>query len=63
MRDRCGGLNPKPVLNRFLYLWLLKDFIWIQNYYELGLIAIGVTAFWWLVCLFALLRARKVTEI
>jgi hypothetical protein len=46
----------------FLYLWLFKDFIWIQNYYELGLIAIGVVAFWWLVCLFSLLRARKRTE-
>ncbi len=50
------------VFNRFLYLWLLKDFIWIQNYYEMGLIAIGIVAFWWCVCLFALVRARKRTE-
>jgi hypothetical protein len=47
---------------RFLYLWLVKDFIWIQNYYEIGLIAIGVVAFWWTVCLFSLLRSRKRTE-
>ena len=50
------------VFKRFLYLWLFKDFIWIQNYYEMGLIAIGIVAFWWCVCLFALLRARKRTE-
>ena len=50
------------VLKRFLYLWLFKDFIWIQNYYEMGLISIGVVAFWWFVCLFALLRTRKRTE-
>ena len=55
-------LKLKPVSPRFLYLWLFKDFIWIQNYYEFGLIAIGIVAFWWAVCMFALLRARKRTE-
>jgi hypothetical protein len=50
------------LFERFLYLWLLKDFIWIQNYFEIGLIAIGVVAFWWVVCLFSLLRSRKRTE-